>query len=129
MKRDINLVKEILLIIEDSPTIQTSIDLSDSSPINGYDTLQISYHLRLLHEAGYIKGNMILPEGTEVYYIAFLEMTWAGHEFLQILKDKEILSKITKLSKDGITNLSFDLVKDIAKKLIQTKAEKYLGIS
>jgi Hypothetical protein (DUF2513) len=129
MKRDLNLVKEILLYIENSEHIRTTIDLQEEPPIIGYTLLNIGFHLKLMEAASYIKGDLIEAEGMEGCIMAFVEMTWEGHEFLQILKDKETISKIMSMSKDGITNLSFDLIKSIAKKLIETKAEKYLGIS
>ena len=52
MKRDMDLIRKILLRIEESP------DFSFISPfdIEGYETEQISYHIELLDEAGLIKA-------------------------------------------------------------------------
>lgn len=128
MKRDINLVKEILLHIESSEFASASIDVNLSPTFPNFTGIQVTYHLELLTEAGYLKGDVLKAEGSDKLFWADVELTWAGHEFLDILKDKEVINKVMSLSKNGITSLSFDLIKDVAKKLIETKAEKFLGL-
>lgn len=128
MKRNINLIKDILLKVEEDPNIQCAFDLGSNPILTDYTALEITYHIQLIIESGYLKGKLIIPEDSEEAIIAFVELTWEGHEFLQVLKDKEVLSKVLSLTKEGFTSLSFDLVKSLTKQLIQTKAQKYLGI-
>jgi hypothetical protein len=128
MKRHINLVKDILSFLEDSDSIVTEIMLENYSPFPTYTDYLVTYHVFLLHEAGYITGGVFMDDYDCNMNFATLQLTWQGHEFLAVLKDKEIINRIISLNKKGFANMSFDVIKDVAKKLIETKAEKLLGI-
>jgi Hypothetical protein (DUF2513) len=129
MKRDIDLVKKILCHLEDSDTVYTEILLESYSPFPDYTDDVVSYHLTLMHEAGYIQGHIAIENDAHIVDWGELQLTWHGHEFLSILKDKEVLNKLASISNDGLTSMSFSVIKEIAKKLIENKAEKLLGLS
>ncbi len=84
MKRNEDLIREILLIIEKYPfdegddwiNIWTDLRVHGSKKIDEYTNKEISYNIMLLDEAGLIKGieiskNVWMP----------IRLTWAGHEF------------------------------------------------
>ena len=50
MKRDMDLVRKILLEIEEQYVSSSIIDLK----IEGYDSETIAYHCKILYEAGYV---------------------------------------------------------------------------
>ncbi len=125
MKRDINLVKKLLCYFEDSETIYTEILLEQYSPFPDYTDDVISYHIELMIEGGYLQGHFIVQNDAHI----MLQLTWDGHEFLSLLKDKEVINKIMSVSKEGLNTMSFGVLKDIAKKLIESKAERLLGLS
>jgi hypothetical protein len=129
MKRDIKLIKEILCYLEASETVYTEILLESYSPFPSYQDEVISYHIELMFEADYIKGHFVVENDVHIMDWGELKLTWQGHEFLSLLKDKEVLNKITSLSKEGLSSMSFAVLKDIAKKLIESKAEALLGLS
>ena len=58
-----------------------------------------------------------------------LKPTWDGYEFWSLLEDKQVINKIISLSKEGLTTMSFGVLKDIAKKIIESKADRLLGLS
>ena len=58
-----------------------------------------------------------------------LKPTWDGYEFWSLLEDKQVINKIMSLSKEGLTTMSFGVLKDIAKKIIESKADRLLGLS
>ena len=83
------------------------------------------YHLRLLKEVGFTEfhkqGELI--DGT----IHFVRLTWAGHDYLDAIRDPEIWRK-TIQETDAIGSFTFDLVRDLAKGFIKKKIEDHTGV-
>lgn len=129
MKRDIALIKDLLCHLENSDTIFTEILLENYSPFPNYPDEVVSYHLELLFEAEYVTGLFVVTNDVHKMDWSETKLTWQGHEFLSLLKNKEVINKITSLSKDGLSSMSLGVLKDVAKKLIESKAEKLLGLS
>ena len=96
MKRDMELIRNILLLLEN----ETSGWAPDSIEIDGYTNEQIGYHTVLLIEAGLVVGEESEEMGSEPS--GFIQrLTWAGHEFLDSAKDsgrwkeaKDIIEKV-----------------------------------
>jgi Hypothetical protein (DUF2513) len=119
MKRDIDLVRAVLLKVEgfDLPPGST-LCIYPSEPeleIDGYDADQVAYHLNLLIDAGFIQGartvdNQFLIEG----------LTWNGHEFLADTVDPTVWSK-TKERAKTVTGVGVQFLWEIAKAEIKTK--------
>lgn len=74
MNRDMDLIREILLAIEASGITQGTIDLH----LPAYDPELVSYHVKLLSQAGLITAtDLSTMHGFEW---APKSLTWAGHE-------------------------------------------------
>ena len=54
MKRDMDLVRQILLDTENIPFLRSGQFYEPK--IEGYSQEEVSYHVKLLHEAGYIEA-------------------------------------------------------------------------
>ena len=81
MQRDWDTVRRILLAVEALPTESSQVD---SAEIPGIEQEAAAYHLRLLLEAGLIKGGCRSALGPAWCYATAL--TWAGHEFLDTIR-------------------------------------------
>ena len=78
MKRDMDLIRELLLKLEAYPKVpEEMFTVTPATPevqVGGYDTTQINYHLSLIQEAGLVHtGHTKLPVG-----IVFLSPACAG---------------------------------------------------
>ncbi|MEX2411343.1 MAG: DUF2513 domain-containing protein, partial [Candidatus Paceibacterota bacterium] len=84
MKRDINLIKEILIELErsDNPIAKADFTINDRSDI------EVSYHIKLLFEAGLIEAENI--SGFSSYHWIPITLTWHGHEFLDAARNDTI---------------------------------------
>jgi hypothetical protein len=86
MKRDIDLIRQILSEIEAKPFDGNMIrlDLEDS-----VDYQQLRYHVILLREAGLIDAFEPFPEGDSLQLgpVYPTRLTWEGHEFLEAARD------------------------------------------
>lgn len=115
MKRDADLIREILFQVEASPTTEDSIGLN----FEEHDLDQVSYHVLLLHEAGLI---VAVNEGTgygEDENWKPIRLTWHGHEFLDAARDerrwgkvKKVMTKTGGLAMSVVEHLLIELVKD-----------------
>lgn len=120
MKKDMDLVRELLLRIEaeEGPT------LAHLPEIAGRTQEQIAYHAQLMIDRGLITGIDVTTHG-EVGFIELM-LTWAGHEFLDTVRDNEIWSQ-TKAGASKVGSWSLDLLASLAKGLVMAKAQS-LGL-
>jgi hypothetical protein len=59
MKRDMELIRTILLKIEDDPEFDGNYHPANATALGivGYDHLEVVYHVAMLIEAGFLEGN------------------------------------------------------------------------
>lgn len=128
MKRDMDLVRELLLKLESYQKPPGTMAIVDpylgQFQIDGYSADQIAYHLSLIREAGFIESPGSQPAGGGV---TFRRLSWDGHDYLDAIRDPEIWRK-TKGGADAVGSLTFDLVRDLAKGFIKTKIEEHTGV-
>lgn len=142
MKRDMDMIRDILTEIEENQNIHGRFILSDNDfGVSGSDQSKVQYHLRLLLDAGFIEGRdrlsindldkaVQLDLSTDTGqknarlvwdsidklgpHIHVTRMTWEGHEFLEAVKDDMIWGK-TKDALKGVGGVGIDTIKDVAK--------------
>ena len=85
MKRDMDLIRAMLLKIEEYPH-----GYSPQIEIDGYDGEQIGYHAVLLGEAGLAVVENTSAHGANSPSAMVVRITWSGHEFLDAARDKTI---------------------------------------
>ena len=126
MKRDMDLIRELLLKLEALPMRRggiVSIAPDDKEiAVPGYDPDQIDYYLSQIRKAGFIDEGGARP----MVGIGFRSLTWAGHDFLDSVRDPEIWAKTKKGAEEakGFTSISSENTKGLVKKRI----EEYTGV-
>jgi hypothetical protein len=81
MKRDIDLIRQILLVLEEKGAYTNWMDID----IEAYSPEQMDYHLDLLVEAGLI--SVASSERGRSRQLP-VRITWDGHEFLDAARDE-----------------------------------------
>lgn len=108
MKRDLDLIRRILLDIEaqgdDSSQRPGFGNLGD----NGHDPDAIQYHVQLMHDAGLIVADELVPGQWWPERI-----TWAGHEFLDLARDRTLWARTKRDVEDTVGAAPFDVVRDL----------------
>jgi Hypothetical protein (DUF2513) len=127
MKRDMDLIRELLLKLEALPLQRgASAHITpnwEGIAVPGYDVDHIDYHLTQIRNAGLIDEGGIRPaEG-----IGFRSLTWEGHDFLDSVRDPKIWAK-TKSGALAAGGFTVDLLKDLAKGLIKKQIEERTGV-
>jgi hypothetical protein len=127
MKRDLDLIRDILLDVENW-NIPQPLTLG-SLEYEGKTKQEIGYQLELLEDAGYIDVRIIKDHVGIGYLDAFIvRMKMAGHEYLDSVRNPEVWNKTkTTLEKVG-GGAALDVVKDIASKFLAELVKTYTGL-
>ncbi|QDP72186.1 DUF2513 domain-containing protein [Legionella israelensis] len=119
MKRNWDLVRKILLKVEETPQ-SNQLKLEDFPDDNGYE---VTYHVQLLIDAGLIDANIYGTTSSEPNDFLLRRLTWHGHEFLDSVKNESIWLKTKETFKSKGISMTFETIKTVAIGLIS----KYIG--
>lgn len=92
MRRDMDLVRGILLVMEQS---RQSVDASvmvDSS----HDFETVAYHLDIMQQAGLIKATLRGSNSRDYVQASADQITWQGQEFLSTVRDEDVWSYVKR---------------------------------
>ena len=110
MKRDYELVRKILLFLEEKSTPEAI-----ACPmIEGYDDLTIKYHLLLLAQAQLIDFE---PEQTatgRIIRVVAFNLSWQGHDFLDSVRNDAVWTKVKSQASEKGVSLPFEVLKSLA---------------
>jgi hypothetical protein len=126
MKRDMDLIRELLLKLEVWPMERGDV-VSIIPEDKGFSSLgrsahEIEYHLNLLLEGGLIDS----PTQSNVG-IYFRGITWQGHDFLDSVRDPRIWAK-TKEWAFAAGGFTLDLLSDLAKGFVKKQIGDRTGV-
>lgn len=125
MKRDMELVRRILLFLEDEDR-----DYCEGEGFNyllicidGYSKEEVDYHLRIMKDGEIIKGE--LPVGdNQIITHSGVSLNWKGHDFLETFKDDGNWSEVKEwLSNKGkkVSDVPFDFLLEMGKEYFKNK--------
>lgn len=125
MKRDMDLVRDLLLAIESHPTLADGsqvlvVDTPERLGLPDRSLEEIHYHLEMMIKKGLVEGELNLMEMVS-------GLTWEGHDFLDSIRDPAIW----QATKDGAKKaggFSLELLGALAKGLIKKKIEEHTGV-
>lgn len=105
MKRDMDLIRQILLLLES--------DKYDGGEmkIDGYDSDAIGYHCWLALEAKLVQGTECTTYDSRFNEALLTGLTWEGHEFIDKARSDTIWAKAKKLAIEKTGSLSLEAVK------------------
>ena len=116
MKRDMDLIRDILLHVEEDETLTGSrFKTFDSKDFAGHSDDEITYHVDLLFEAGLVDGSPNLHP-----LPAISKLTWQGHEFIAATKDPQIWASVKERLR-GLPDIAMSLIAEIGKAEIKKK--------
>jgi hypothetical protein len=96
MKRDMELVRKILLGMEEHPHGFAPGDFK----LGEYSDEQVGYHVHIMVQAGLLCGHDVTPLGSRSPQVRPTSLTWEGHEFLDAARDATRWAKVMKKVKD-----------------------------
>ena len=118
MKRDMELVRKVLFLIEE----QTELD--SSVCIEGYSSGDIGRHCSMMYEYGLIKNFSALAADIDPYYhFSANGLTWEGFDFLDKIRDEGIWQKTVKTIAKKSLDMSIKTIGTIATAFITAATE------
>ncbi len=106
MKRDWNLIRKLVLAVEDAPGSWTT-----KLSAEGYSRSEMGYHAHLVTEAGLANGSdMTTSESGPQGFV--ISLTWAGHDFADSIRDDDRWSKAVSTMTLG-NQVSFQALKGL----------------
>ena len=114
MKRDMDLVRQIMFQIEEKSNGISLIDIK----VDGHTNEEIAYHVMILDEAGLVKAkNTTTHQGFDYTPTT---LTWKGHEFIEAARNDKIWNK----AKDTMIEKAGGIVFDVLTNLLTSLASK-----
>lgn len=127
MRRDMDLIRELMLKLEDMDCDHNSVYLfnpgDEDLAVDGFTDEEVSYHLALIAEAGLIeyRGSRVMNG------FMFSRLSWSGHDFVDSVRSPEVWAK-TKKGAEAAGGFTVDLLKDLAKGFIRRQIEELTGV-
>lgn len=104
MKRDMDLIREILLRLEQHNCLDET---------EGHSAKEIAYHVSLLEGAGLVTQDIYSNLFLNDSMLDGIRITWAGHEFLDSSRNVSIWEKAKKIAMEKTGALSFEVLKAV----------------
>lgn len=119
MKRNMDLVRDILMYLEDKPS--WSGVLTNQFEGSEHD-LAWHYHCMMLIDAGLVKGK-IIPKSLpgDGFTVKVNALSWSGHEFLETIRNDTVWSKTKSKIKQTSGAMSIEMIKSVATRFVSNR--------
>ena len=111
MKRDMDLVRGILLYVEEHNAWQWR--STNSSPIAGYTPAQVTEHIGLLIQGGLLDGKDMSTLTAVAWHN--LKLTWQGHDFIELARSDTRWGK----ARDTILNQGLAVTVEVISEMLR----------
>jgi hypothetical protein len=113
MKREMDLVREILLVIEaQEPRVS---GISEVPTIGEWDPLIVYGHVLLLRDAGFLQRTDMLVGNPPKVFVS--DLSWEGHEFLDAIRNTTVWERLKRKVLEEGGAIPLTLLKSLAIKL------------
>ena len=116
MKRDMDLVREIMLKIEALPAGPPVL-----YRIGEVEDLVLLNHLEMLIDAGLVRGKISRSQGARGDIIGISTLTWEGHEWIDVVRDPRVWDEAKRTLLENGGALSFELTKAVATRILRSR--------
>ena len=116
MKRDMDLVRQIMLNIEDRPAgppVHFRMDEVEDRVLLG--------HLEMMIAAGLVTGKITQPHGARGSMIIVGDLSWEGHEWIETVRDQSVWDETSDTLMANGGAFTFELAKAVATRILRRK--------
>lgn len=125
MKRDIDLIRQILLKIEADSNLHSQVNYKEFIT-EKYSEDLVKYNLKLMIDQGIVEGRVAgVFVGSMNFFISGL--TWIGHDFLDASRDDARWTKAKSILNE-VKDYSLDLAIKVLSELAIAAARKVMGL-
>lgn len=116
MKRDLNLIREMLQTVAQS---QHSLDESVFYA-NTDERQKVLYNICLMQEAGLIDADILKDMSGDILSAEIKSLTWKGNEFLSAITDDTVWKKVKKKVATIAKDVPLEVIASLGTKMIVT---------
>jgi hypothetical protein len=116
MKRDMDLVRQIMLRIEALPAGQPM-----QFRMGEVEDPVLIAHLEMMIGGGLVNGKITQPQGTRGAVIIISDLTWCGHEWIETVRADDVWRQTTATAQEQGGALSFELAKAVASRILRLR--------
>jgi len=109
VKRDLNLIRKIIVTVEDGPTGFVHGDVN----IDGYSHEEIGYHSYLIVNSGLAEGFDATSTTDTSPDWRIRNLTAAGHDFADVARSDTTWNKATDMIKDKAGGVTLEILKQL----------------
>ena len=117
MKRNLDLIRHILLVTENSENERLS---SEDYTTSDFSIDAVTYHLNLLVDEDLIKTQEFHPINSMLPLHFVMRLSSKGHDFLDSIRDDKIFNKTKKKMLEVAGNTTLDLVFSVATQITKS---------
>jgi hypothetical protein len=116
VKRDMELIRMVMLAAEKTKEPNELID----PKFDGHNETEISYHVALLDDAGLLHGQDRSAIG--VFRWSAGALTWAGHEFVEAIKDESAWKEALAITAKAGGGTVFEILQKALRQVLEKRA-------
>jgi hypothetical protein len=118
MKRDMDLVRNILLVIEK----ETSGFVFEPPKLNGYSKEQIVYHIYIMAQGGLLEAqSRQTSESVIPIDFSFINLTWTGHEFIDNARNEGVWKNAKTIVGEKLGTISVGVMTQLLNSLLKSQ--------
>lgn len=117
MKRDLDLIRRILLALEDEKP----------ESLTGENQELVSYHVQLLLDAEYVKGTVVWDREAKPHGYVVERITMNGYDYLDSVRDPKVWKETRSLLEKVGGSATLEVVKDVSAKVMVELIKPFIG--
>lgn len=125
MKRDLDLVRSILIYVEKAEGEVDAEDLvTDDWPFE-----IVAYHVRLMAHHGLVDlSDDVRDMNGETLSLVVSGLTWDGQDYLDAIRDPKVWAKVKKTVKEAVGSTTLEVVKQTGALVAMSMVKASLGM-
>lgn len=122
MRRDLEFVREILLRVEsEAGPSGLGRDALARFANDDHDSGSVLYHVRIMAQGGLldVATERISNWGGDTEVMSLRGLTWAGHEYLDSVRDPKTVAEVKKRFGEAALNLPFEIFSRLVMRVVE----------
>lgn len=125
MKRDLDLVRSILIYVEKA---EDEVDAEDLVT-DGWPFETVAYHIRLMAHHGFVDlSDDTRDMNGEMLSLTVSGLTWDGQDYLDAIRDPKVWAKVKKTVKETVGSTTFEVVRQTGALVAMSMVKASLGM-
>ena len=110
MKQDWELIREVLIKLEEKPFDHTTLSCKD---FTGYDSQELVYNVLILSQDGLVNADFFPPKRRIPTDFALLYLTGEGQKLLKSIKHDNVWNKIKNTLNEKSVDGTYEIIKSL----------------